>query len=217
MPRARPLEKDEAEQRAEVAHGLYETVKAALAAGRTAMWAMAEALYEFDEGSHWLSLNHDTLGEWLAQPEINMTRRTYYRCVSAWRRYHVMWKLDAPTLAQLDLTKADIIAPAVEKGRVKLKDAIGDIRELSANSLRENVREALGRPESASQIVDDEEEAITVDMAEDGGPSEAAEYPYWEELRDKLIALLDADKLRKDLAAVALPAIREVDQALGLE
>jgi hypothetical protein len=52
---------------------------------------------------------------------------------------------------------------------------------------------------------------------DNGGAPENVSYPYWEELRDALLQLLDKDRLRKELAAVALPAIREVDQALGLE
>jgi hypothetical protein len=180
---------------------------------------MAEALYKFDEGTHWLSLNYDTLSDWLASPDIVMSRRTYNRCVSAWRRYHVMWKLDRPTLAQLDLTKADIMAPVVEKGLVKLKEAIADIREMGADDLRKEKRKLLGLPERVSQVVDDDDESgydgpIDVEVTSNGRP---ATYPAWEELRDILLALLDKDRLRKELAAVALPAIREVDQALGLE
>jgi hypothetical protein len=137
QPEARELTPAEWEQGAQDAFAIEERIKTAMNDGREALWRMMEALYEFDEESAWRFLGFESLSEWLAQPEIGMTRTTYYRYVRTWRELAVIRKVSVPALAQVDPTKVDIVMPAVKAGRYNLNQAFADVQELGWRDLRE--------------------------------------------------------------------------------
>lgn len=143
-PTPTDLSPDEAEERGRRAYELDQEVKAGIQEGREALWRVARALYEFSEMSGWTALGHDTLGEWLADPEVSMTRTTFHRMVGVWRELVVLRKLPESEVLELEASKVDIVLPAVKAGRVTLKKALKDVRALGARDLRE---EYLSRPE----------------------------------------------------------------------
>ena len=118
--RARDLTSDEQHARRQTCAALDQRVKASIRKGRDAAWELAEALHQFDEESGWLALGFTYKTEWLAQPEIEMSERTYRRLVGAWRELVVRRRVDRPTLAALDIAKTDVVLPAVRQGRVQL-------------------------------------------------------------------------------------------------
>jgi hypothetical protein len=134
----------EAEERGRRAYELDQQVKQGIREGREALWRTAQALYDFSEMSGWSALGHDTLAEWLADPEVSMTRSTYHRMVSVWRELVVLRKLPESEVHELEASKVDIVLPAVKAGRVTLKKALKDVRALGARDLRD---EYLKRPD----------------------------------------------------------------------
>ena len=136
-PQARELSKEEHEAWVTQAFNHQQQVKTGLLKARGGLWEAASALYAFTEESGWLALGYDTLGEWLADPDITLTRTTYYRMVDTWRELHVVRELDAPTLGSLDMTKVSIALPALKAGKAQLEDVVSDARELGARDLRE--------------------------------------------------------------------------------
>src|SRR3954452_10219780 len=110
---SRELTPEEQQQRAEVCYAIDERVNVALGAGREALWQTAEALYEFDCAAAHTALGYDTLGDWLGDPDIGMTRSTYYRLVKAWRALVVERELDTDELVGLDVSKVDVVLPAI--------------------------------------------------------------------------------------------------------
>jgi len=138
---AKPFEsKEEYEAWVLECTGTEQQIKAGLRKGRQAMWETAEALHGFDGQSGWLALGYETLGEWLADPDITLSRRTYYRLVQAWQEMVVIREVPVPTLAQLDLTKVEIALPALKQGRATLEDVVSDVEVLGARDLRVKYR-----------------------------------------------------------------------------
>lgn len=133
---ARALSPEEAEERAEHCFKLEETIKSGLRAGREAMWDVAAALHEFDEENGFTALGHDSLGDWLADPEVAMSRATYFRMVQAYRETVIQRQIPEQTVKSIDYTKVQIVLPAVKAGRVKINDALDDAKELGARDLR---------------------------------------------------------------------------------
>lgn len=136
-PEARDLTPEEQEAEARLCYELHRSVVSALQEGRAALWGLAEALHSFDEHAGWKRLGYDTKSEWLADPEVSMTQRTYSRLVRTWRVLHLRFGVDKPTLATLEVSKVDIVLPAIEKGSRSLRDALDDVQSLGARDLRE--------------------------------------------------------------------------------
>jgi hypothetical protein len=149
-PAPRELTDEEAEERAQRCYGLEQSIKAGLRAGREALWEVARSLHEFDEESGWSALGYEKLGDWLADPEVSMTRRTYYRLIGTHRELAAR-KVKPELLPALDVSKVDIVLPAVKAGRVALDDALEDVKELGARDLRDKY---LKRPDPAESVPD---------------------------------------------------------------
>jgi hypothetical protein len=136
-PGARELTAEEADARAKAMFALVEDIKAGLRAGREAMWVVAKGLHEFDEQSGWTALGYEKLGEWLADPDIGMTRSTFYRLVQVYRELVVRRQVSTEHLATLDVSKVQIVLPSVKSGTASLDDALDDVQALGAKDLRE--------------------------------------------------------------------------------
>jgi hypothetical protein len=136
-PTARELSKEEYDQWVTTAFSDQLVIKEGLLEARAGLWKSAEALSRFSETSGWLALGYETVGEWLADPDITLTRATYFRMLQAWRELHVLRGVAVSTLRQLDLSKTQIVLPALKEGRATLQDALDDIEALGARDLRE--------------------------------------------------------------------------------
>lgn len=134
---ATELEPAEVKVRQEIAYGIDQRVRGAIRAGRGAWWDLAEALYEFDEAHGWTAIGYDSIGEWLADPEITMKGRTYYRWVKVWRDAVIKQGLDVDRLRELDPSKIDIVMPSVNNGQILMEEAMSDAKVLGAADLRE--------------------------------------------------------------------------------
>lgn len=150
-PSARQLTPEEAEKRSEHLYEVHQRIKASLRAGRSAAWALAEALYEFDEENGWTALGYDSLKDYLADAEVAIGRSFYFAAVSRWRKLVVLRQIGSDRLDQLDPSKVDIVLPAIEAATVKLDDALDDVEALGKRDLREKY---LGRKDPARDTVD---------------------------------------------------------------
>jgi hypothetical protein len=155
---AKELTQDEAQARAEHCFELEQSIKDGLKAGREAMWDVAAALHEFDEENGWSALGHESLTEWLADPEVTMTRTTYYRMVSAYRQTVVQRQVPVADVKELDYSKVDIVIGAVKAGRVKIQDALDDAKQMGARDLRNRY---MKRPDPADKLDGDDNSQVT--------------------------------------------------------
>jgi hypothetical protein len=175
-PEARELTPKEQEAEARVCFQLHNSVVAALKEGRASLWKLAEALHEFDEHAGWIRLGYDTKSEWLADPEVSMTQRTFRRLVRAWRVLHLRFGVDRPTLATLEVSKVDIVLPAIEKGSHSLREALDDVQTLGARDLRETYFGREEPPPAASDNGDGADGGNPVGAVPDGsGPVRASD------------------------------------------
>ena len=111
-------------------------VKEALRDGKAALWKLSEALYDFDSKQGWAALGYENLSRWLADPEIDMTRGTYYRWVNTWRKLVIEKGVKPAQLEQVSASKAALIADDVVSGNVRATTALKDVQNLSASELR---------------------------------------------------------------------------------
>ena len=138
---AAPISAEEHQQLVERSYALEQEVKKSLDESREVLWRTAHALYEFNEARGWSYLGgYDTLGDWLADPDIGMTRSTYYRMVETWREVIVMRQIDPGTVEDVDLSKVALALPAVKDGREDIDDAIYAARTNGWRDMRERYR-----------------------------------------------------------------------------
>lgn len=128
-------------------------VKEALRDGKAALWRLSEALYDFDSNKGWAALGYENLSRWLADPEIDMTRGTYYRWVNTWRKWVIERGVDPKQLERVSASKAALVADDIVEGHVRPATAIKDVQNLSASELRiKYEKPRRGRPPKADQL-----------------------------------------------------------------
>ena len=127
---------DELAERQQQCYELDQRVKAGLRAGRAAMWMTAEALYDFDRHAGWSALGYRARADWLADPEVGITERSYQRLVRVWREAVIRRRIEPPALARLDLSKVEIVLAAVDEGSARLPGALSDAEALGWRELR---------------------------------------------------------------------------------
>lgn len=181
VPQAQELTREEFEARAKRCYELHQSIAAGLRAGREALWATARDMDTFDQEDGWSALGYESLHEWLADPEIGMTDRTFRRLLRCWRAV-ARQAIPDDELGELDLSKVDLVLSAVEVGhkangkRVTLKRALRDVKALGWRDLRE---EYLKAPPPALEPGDDDGEDWEMEegtaLATDDAPISAAE------------------------------------------
>jgi hypothetical protein len=130
---ATELESQQQQAEAEAAFAIDQRIRSKIREGRSAVWGLAEACYEFDEACGWYALGIDDLNEYLGDPEIGLSRSYFQRLVRAWRR--VVARQLHEHLPELEPNKLDIVMVAVDKGQELLQDAIADAKSLSRSDI----------------------------------------------------------------------------------
>jgi hypothetical protein len=122
-------------------------VKEALREGKSALWKLAEALYHFNDQNGWAVLGYESLSRWLEDPEIDMTRGTYYRLVGTWQKLAIEKGVKLAQLEGVDMSKAALVADEIASGGVRTSTALKDVEQMPASKLREKYGKARrGRP-----------------------------------------------------------------------
>jgi hypothetical protein len=124
---------------------------------RRLAWETAKDLYEFHEMRGYELLGYETLGAWLADPEVTLSRAGYFRLVEGYRELVVIRQIPAATLSTLDVTKVQIALPAIKQSKEPLEDTISNLQALGAQDLREmytdrvTVTDEEARPDESTQ------------------------------------------------------------------
>jgi len=137
---ARELSPAERDELVKEAFELEREIKARKAAAHEAWWDLAESLYQLHEMRGWELLGYETLAEFLAQPEIGLSERSFHYAVRTWRDLAVVRKLPPSELKEVEPSKAREIVPAIMAGQVKAEDAIADAKQLSYRDVKEKYR-----------------------------------------------------------------------------
>lgn len=182
-----PTPEEWAEQVKE-AQAAHKQLIAAVLIGRAAMWALAEASWRLNEDRGWVKLGYDTKGEYLAQPEINMSRATFDLYVRAWGGTVEQRQIPLEDLQELDVTKVDIVLPQVTRSKVSIEDALSDAKVLGSHDLREKyqgIPSPADPPAAAEDGPDDE--------GDDDEISEEELLGSWKAARDEMYEQLPED------------------------
>jgi hypothetical protein len=182
-PHARELTAEERAERAERCYELEQQIKEHIARGREALWDLGEALHAFNSQNGWTALSYETAAEWLAQPEIGITKTAFYRLVRRHKELRITRQIPMQTLVQLEPSKLDMVLPYVESNEVKMDDAIEDVTTMGARDLKDkyigtraNARKEArdGDGEGGADVIDgtahdtDEEPVSAADVSANG-------------------------------------------------
>lgn len=132
----KPLTQKQIEARSKQAFNLERSIKKAAVLAHASWWALAELLYKFHEGGYWTDLGYDSLDEFLAQPEIGISRAQFFKQSKVWRDLVVVKKIKPKELEALEPAKVAEVVPAIMRGEVKPKDALDDAQELSFRDVK---------------------------------------------------------------------------------
>jgi hypothetical protein len=120
-------------------------IHSALTVERLAQWTLAERLYEFHEDGYWTDLGYDSLVEFLAQPELSLSRTEFFALVRLWRTLVVKRGVNPKILQALDPDKVRIVVPSVARSETEVDQALDDATRLGASDLREKYRKGRGK------------------------------------------------------------------------
>jgi hypothetical protein len=103
-----------------------------------AKWVdLAGFLYEFQQSKGWATLGYETLEHWLAGPDIEMSRRSFFALTEAHRELVVNHLVEPSRLVDIDMTKAMEVLPALRRGQVDVDTALADCEVLTRTDLRD--------------------------------------------------------------------------------
>lgn len=132
----------EFQARVDEAHRIQEEFINAMGRGREAMWDLSKWAYEFKEAQGWSALGYEKLTDWLAQPEISVTRATFYRLHQTYYDMVVKREIPEATMRQVDQSKVAVVLPQIKAGKVTVEDALSDAEVLGMQDLRDKYRAA---------------------------------------------------------------------------
>lgn len=128
---AKALTRKQQEERSSVAFALERDIRKAAVLAHASWWALSELLYKFHEGGYWSDLGYDSLDEFLAQPEVGISRSQFFKQSKTWRDLVVVKKIRPSRLKELEPSKVREVVPAIMRGEVKPEQALSDTEELS--------------------------------------------------------------------------------------
>lgn len=112
-------------------------IKASVLNIRMEWVTLAHGLHEFHAMKGWAVLGYETLEEWLAAPEIELSRSRVFALIAAYQEYVIERKVPEVKLGRVDMTKAEEVLPAVRRGQVSWQQALSDAEVLGFRDLRE--------------------------------------------------------------------------------
>lgn len=167
----RELTPDEIQAHVDAAFVLERKIKVSYAHVHVAWWALSEQLYQFHEGGYWSALGYETLDEFLAQPDLGLSRRQFFRMTKIWRDLVVVRQIDPEKLAEIEPSKMREVAPAIMRGDVSVDDAIDDAKSLGYRDVRAKYRpgpDQGGQKPNDSTTLAAEDEPVRVQCLECG-------------------------------------------------
>lgn len=102
---------------------------------RTAWVLLGGYLCEFVEERMWEPLGLETLEEWLASPEVELSRTDVFRVVRVYRGLVLERGVSPEELHGLSAGKLDVLLPALKAGRIDTDEALSQARALTRRDL----------------------------------------------------------------------------------
>ena len=177
--------------RKEQAHDAHTRLVFGIKASHLALSAVAQACHEIHEQQAWSELGYDTLSDYLASPEIGMSRSAFYDLCAIWERYVLEGSADPQALSAGGPSKLIVPVPAIKAGEVTVQEALEDVEALGLRDLREKYqgeKDESKRPDKLARLTDDDVLASAIDA---WTTARARELPVYESMRTALAAVRD--------------------------
>jgi hypothetical protein len=121
------------------------------------LWVeLAEALHQFHANRMWLDLGIPTFDAWLADPDVELTRRHVFELIALYKQLVIERGVSRERLRTLRISKLSEVLPAVRAGEVDLEVALADAGTLTRRDLELRYRglasDTPGRPDVDSTI-----------------------------------------------------------------
>jgi hypothetical protein len=142
-----------------VAQDQYNRLLQGLNATRLALSAVAQACHDISRDKSWTDLGYESLAEFLASPEITLTRSSFFTMAQIWELYVLDGGVDPQQLAVAHPSKLAIPLRAIGANEVTVAEAIADVETLGARDLREKYQLAVEKSErldSLDRLLDDD-------------------------------------------------------------
>jgi hypothetical protein len=125
---------------ARAAHEVAERIVGNVRRMRTLWIKVAEDLFRFNELEMYRDLGYTSFEQWLAEPDVDLSRRSVYYLLDVWRELVVGKGVKPAQLEKVDVSKVQDILPAVRRGQVTAEQALADAETLTRGDLRERYR-----------------------------------------------------------------------------
>lgn len=129
--------RSEQERAVKTAFGLEADIVAGIKVIRQQWVKLAGHLFEFQQTQAYATLGYETLEQWLASPDIELSRRTFFALTEAYRELVVNRQVEPTRLGAIDMTKAMEVLPAIRRNQVDLDTALADCEVLTRTDLRD--------------------------------------------------------------------------------
>ena len=143
-----------------LAQDQYNRLLEGLSATRLALSAVAQACHDISRDKSWTDLGYESLAEFLASPEITLSRSEFFRMALIWERYVLDGGVDPQQLAVAHPSKLAIPLRALGANEVGVDEAMADVETLGARDLREKYElpkdEESQRRDSLDRLLDDD-------------------------------------------------------------
>ena len=129
-------------QRTQEAHNAHEQLVTGLRQASHALHLVCQACWQLRQEEGWLALGYDSLREYLASPEISLSRTAFYTNADIWQHYVETGALEPTRLVAP--SKLEVPLPALKTGAISAEEAASDAEALGLRDLRRKYR---GEPE----------------------------------------------------------------------
>lgn len=174
------------------AHDAHQRLVFGIKASHLALSAVAQACHEIHEQQAWSELGYDTLSEYLASPEIGMSRSAFYDLCAIWEKYVLEGGADPQALQAGGPSKLVVPIPAIKAGEVTVVEALEDVEALGLRDLREKYQgekdEKSKRPDKLARLTDDDTLQSAIDA---WNTARSRDLPVYEAMRTALAAVKD--------------------------
>ena len=175
------------------AHDAHERLVFGIKASHLALSAVAQACHEIHEQQAWSELGYDTLSEYLASPEIGMSRSAFSDLCAIWERYVLEGGADPQALQAGGPSKLVVPIPAIKAGEVTVTEALEDVEALGLRDLRskyqgEDLDKESKRPDKLDRLTDDDTLASAIEA---WNTARSRNLPVYAAMRTALAAVKD--------------------------
>lgn len=120
------------------AQGAHEQLLAGLRHAHRGLALASQACWRLRQDEGWVALGYDSIGQYLASPEVAMAKSTFYGLADIWEQYVEEGGVDHTRLCAP--SKLEVPLPAIKAGDVTAEEAIADAEVLGLRDLREKYR-----------------------------------------------------------------------------